>query len=325
MKYLPILILMLALCGCRNRHPVEEEPAWIEDEPAPREESVVDPVDRLVEQARNEIKNRRYDDARVTLWGAFRRDRWHPAANVVYQDLMIDRGRFDIAWQEYTDLYHANKQRGDALWFHLRPLLMKKTPVTLESGPKLTEEERERLQTTLREARWLADSAKRVNARKLADDGEKVEAQTKVMGVLKFYPRNVEGNRIFQDLCPDENIDKLVEIYASMAEDEPQSGDMLYLAARAKARTNNAAAIEMLREGLILDLPGVWLRVGMAELARSAARDWPLEAMTGTTRARDLSRSHEGWQVLAREYFLLARAADPTNAGVIELEANKNR
>ena len=262
---LPLLLLtcVLAACSSRRRHVDDDsyvrEPGTDRVEPADPWTPASTSADDFVAQARGGIKSRRYDDARVTLHQAFRRDRWHPAANTVYQDLMIERGKFAVVWREYTDLYMANKPRGDALWFHLRPMLVKKTPLAAD----------------------------------MAND------------------RVLELRR---EIDAAQDLPAIIKKFAALAEDNPQSGDMLYLAARARARVDETAAIEMLRGGLILELPGVWLRVGMAEHALAHSKE------PGDAKDRDETRSREGWEMLGTWLLIAARDADPANPGVAELD-----
>lgn len=294
MKRLLFLTLLLVLGGCHSQSRVVHHDPHLgagPDSPRePREHWTANPrtADEFTAKARREIRAGRLDDARVTLHQAFSRDRWHPGANTLYQDAMLERGGFDIVWREYTDLYHAWPLRGDALWFHLRPLLLKDTRLTPEAGRVLTDEQRLSLETAMGEARTFMDN------------GQTAQARKAVLAALDIDPGHIGAHRLAQDLWPRDELPGLIAHYDEIADENPASGDRLYLAARARARLDMPAAIEMLRGGLILGLPGLWLAAGMAELAQERAQD-----------ERESRRSRDGFNALAARLRLMVEEALP--------------
>jgi len=135
-SFLPVLIIgAAAVFGCAgDREPAGTpiaEPAGTVRTSEPGTDSRG--ADWLVELAQRDERGGRDDDARINYQLAFRRDRWHPAANRLYQDLMLKNDLFKVVWQEYLDLYQRNLDRGDALYYHLRPMLSR---LDEASGPE---------------------------------------------------------------------------------------------------------------------------------------------------------------------------------------------
>lgn len=247
-------VWVLASCGAPRSDHEEPEPAGEtgSSPEQPRRSPAgypVDSADQLVEDARRELRGGRPDEARVSLHLAFRRDRWHPKANRLYQDLMIDEGLFDHLWDEYTDLYLANRDRGDALFWHLRPWLIAGNDSLAGSRPPNRKD-------VLRRDAVLAEG-----------EGRKALAEE----WLKDEPQSVPAHRLSQDLAGADETAELASRYGALAEENPENGDLLSLHARMQARTDRQAGLDTLRQGLLLGLPGYWLRLELAELAVESA------------------------------------------------------
>jgi tetratricopeptide (TPR) repeat protein len=321
-KLLVLLVLMLAACGSQSRDDYVDD-VWDTYDPGrdrpTYDERYVPPsrmnADQLVERAMRAERDGRDDQARVDYHAAFRRDRWHAEANRRYQDLMLRNGLFDTVWQEYLDLWQAEPGRGDALWFHLRPMLLRRAdqPMPLEREPKLSPEQAERVNALSAEARskW--------------NDGDDAGAREAVKQALEIADL-AELHRLRILLAPAEEHAALLTEYAERAEENPASGDNLYLHARVLAYRDVAAALGMLRGGWILDLPGWWLRFGIGEFARGLGDNQLTAALEGDQQAQ---RSTQGWYATA-EAFLTAckevRPSDPeTNEQLGWITTQRNR
>ena len=141
MRYFPFVLLLLVV-GCSSQRRDYDSDPWRDYEPrddrTTYDETYIPPsrmnADQLVDRALRAERDGRDDQARVDYQQAFRRDRWHPPANERYQDLMLRNDLFDDVWQEYLDLWQQNPTRGDAFWFHVRPMLERRaeSPLPLE-------------------------------------------------------------------------------------------------------------------------------------------------------------------------------------------------
>lgn len=313
MRYLlPMLALMLAACGSQSR---DDYDVWDTYDPSldrpTYDERYVPPsrmnADQLVERAMRAERDQRDDQARVDYHAAFRRDRWHPQANRRYQDLMLRNDLFDTLWQEYLDLWQTEPARGDAFWFHLRPMLLRRAdqPMPLGREPKLSPEQAERANALSAEARnkW--------------DEGDDAGAREAVKQALEIADLP-ELHRLRIRLAPAEEHAALLEEYAERAEENPAGGDNLYLHARVLALTDPAAALELLRAGWILDVPGWWLRFGIGELCLELGER---ELPAANDGYRDAIRSAQGWYALAESFLTACKEARPDNTEAQELLA----
>lgn len=255
------LTCLLAACGTQQRPADEPDFSTDPNTPVESPEPRLGEIESLISQAKLEIKRRDFDEARVKLHQVFRRDRWNPEANTIYQDLQISRGMGDALYQEYLDLYEANKARGDALWFHLRPLLIKR-------GIKACEVEKH--------AELTAEQRAKIAELEALPAAEGTEAQRKetelhrIDQILALDPMNDEWvyRRAYIDPEPTRNR------YKEISEENPGSGDALYLYATTLYEANDA--IEVLRRGWILDLPGANLRLGLAKAVFPAIDSRPV-------------------------------------------------
>ena len=91
------LTCLLAACGTQQRPADEPDFSTDPNTPVESPEPRLGEIESLISQAKLEIKRRDYDEARVKLHQVFRRDRWNPEANTIYQDLQISRGMLLIA------------------------------------------------------------------------------------------------------------------------------------------------------------------------------------------------------------------------------------
>lgn len=264
MKYLPYMcLLLLGACASQSRDLASGD-KWESYDPG-RQRDTYDrtythpsdmSADQLVARAAANERKGREDEARVDYHQAFRRDRWHPEANERYQDLMLRNGLFDTVWHEYIDLWQQHPGRGDALWYHLRPMLIERegAEIMAERRPALTDDARDELKALLDRA----DAAR--------DDGDTEAEREAVTRALEIADLPGLHGRLIA-LAPEEELEDLRRRYAERAGDNPASGNAAALHALVVARTDPRQALAELREAWILELPGVYLRYAMAEVA----------------------------------------------------------
>lgn len=292
MRYLLPLCLLLAACSSQGRPTDEESPepdfTVRGDQPEPEA-----PAERFVREARREDQQGRPDRARVAYQNAFRRDRWLPAANLEYQDLMLRNGLFDVLWQEYLDLWQQHPGRGDAFWFHLRPFVLRDPALGVQAADEAP----------------MPDAAAALLARanqEKPDDRE--QARATVEEALKLCDhRELHLARI--ELWPQSEITALQQLYAARADDAPESGDAVALHARALARTSRPQAVRLLRDALVLELPGFWLRheLGVQCLALGEnSQYFRSRALPGA----DAARQACGWLLAAEAAFAACTTVD---------------
>ncbi|CAG0951295.1 hypothetical protein PLCT2_00209 [Planctomycetaceae bacterium] len=258
-----VLALFVAACGSQQRP--ADEPDFTEEPYTPTESSEprLGEIESLISQAKLEIKRRDYDEARVKLHQVFRRDRWNPEANTIYQDLQISSGKGDALYQEYLDLYEANKTRGDALWFHLRPLLIKRgiKACEVETYKEFDEPRQRELKIIIESDIKRPETSTAIMIRDLKDA---------VLDLLKVATPPIHFPLI--DAVPVKFRNELLTIYEEFASEKPQSGDAVFLLALVLTTAKpgdqgELEALNLLRQSWILDLPGVYLRSGFADIA----------------------------------------------------------
>lgn len=307
--------LMLAACGSQNRpedddpwanyqpdnHPTYDETYKPPRQPAPASTDANDCLAR----AQQAEANGRADEARVEYQAAFRADRWHVPANQGYQDLMLRNELFEPLWREYLDLWRANPTRGDALYFHLRPLITRRGTgaITLEKRAELDDATIEAINERLRESGLRAGNDDRNGA---------VAAIDKALELADLPALH----RVRISLLAPVEYDTTLDQYANAAEENPQSGDALALHALVLAHKDRPGAIGLLREGYVLDLPGFWLRFAMAELCRDEG-DAAL-GQAGMKPDRDTRREILGWYATARDFYAMCQATRPNDPDTLQ-------
>lgn len=309
MRYLPILLTVLCLgaCGSQSR-PAEDDP-WADYNPEPRstyDETYKPPrteprqpkttsADEYVRRAEKAQERGRADEARVEYQSAFSADRWHVPANQGYQDLMLENGLFDALWREYLELWQANPGRGDAFFFCLRPLMKRRGlgAVPLETRHDVSDETIDQINALLEE------STDRAN------DGDRDGAVAAVDSALKLADLPIL-HRVRIELLYPVAYDDLLAEYAARADANPQSGDALALHAKVVATRDKGKALEMLRAGYVLELPGFWLPFCIAELCREMGDGLNAES-------RDDRRNALGWFAASRDFFAMCLATRPSD------------
>ncbi|MEE9312872.1 MAG: hypothetical protein V3V10_10740, partial [Planctomycetota bacterium] len=131
MRLIPLLALLVSSCSVGVYH--HYTPDTYVDEPTAEpyqeypDDTYTPPSERdanwFTTEAEIDRKVGDFSEAHINYQRAFRRDRWHPDANEGYQDMMLERGLFDDLWREYLDVWQKYPTRGDAVWFHVRPML----------------------------------------------------------------------------------------------------------------------------------------------------------------------------------------------------------
>jgi hypothetical protein len=312
MRYLPpfLLLLLLTACGQEREYDYDDdrEDPWEDYDPEVSkhtyDEAYVPPTrmnaDQLVERAKKAEADGRDDQARVDYHAAFRRDRWHPTANAGYQDLMLRNDLFETVWQEYLDLWQQNGERGDALWFHLRPMLQQRNDaVTLEKAARLNDEDALRVEELTAQSREAAEAGDRDAAL------DAINAALKIADHTSLHRTRIE-------LLAAGDFTALLEEYADYADENPASGDRLYLHAHVLSYRDPVKALAMLREGWIIELPGYWLRFGIAEICTGM----------GDNDANTERRSALGWYAAARAFLEQCLEARPSDADAATMLAH---
>ncbi|KAA0214618.1 hypothetical protein EDM80_06525 [bacterium] len=291
MKRLSLLLLGL-LCACTSqRRPEHDEPNF-EVQPAPeRPAPASDRVHDLLTEARRQAEGADYDEARITLHQIFRRDRWHPEANRLYQDVELKRGQDAALYREYLDLY-TRAPRGDALWFHLRPLLIKRGfgPWPAQAEPAQSKAEYDRIEAALFLQR-PADLEEDIRALK-ALLSMRLTAQQKLRLVERWFGGGNDGAA-------------LQDHWAQALEEDPGNGDLAALLSLTLHRASPPQAGEALkvaREAWILELPGILLPLALGQAALKL-----YEAEPGHT--VDSARSRAGYALTAWHFLKLAQAS----------------
>jgi hypothetical protein len=113
----------------------------------------------------------------------------------------------------------------------------------------------------------------------------------------------IELHRMLIALWPEEELDALVDTYAERAEDDPSNGNNLALHALAIARADAHKAVEILRDGYVLGLPGYWLYYTFGEICADLGR------ITGAD-TRETRRQSAGWHRCAEGLYTYAARAD---------------
>lgn len=311
-----VLVMMLAACGSQNR-PAEDDP-WANYQPdntptydetykpprTPRDKPAAS-ADDSVARAWQAEADGRADEARVEYQAAFRADRWHVPANQGYQDLMLRNELFEPLWREYLDLWQQNRARGDALYFHLRPLITRRGTgeIVLEKRPELDDATLEAINERLRESTQRARNDDRNGA---------VAAIDKALELADLPALH----RVRISLLAPVDYEATLTEYADRAEENPQSGDALALHAMVLAHKDRPGAINLLREGYVLDLPGFWLRFAMAELCRDQGD--AVFSAAGAKPGRDARRDILGWYATSRDFYTMCRATRPNDPDTLE-------
>ncbi len=322
MNRLLAIALTCLLAACSSQHRVDPEPDFSNPDVAPDEnpdEPRLGEIESLISQAKLEIKRRDYDEARVKLHQVFRRDRWHPEANTIYQDLRIQLKQGDALYQEYLDLYEANKTRGDALWFHLRPLLIKRgiKACEVEKHTELTEER-------LKQVGELESAAQQLSL----TDEDKPKARRLLEEILSIDPMRGTAVERLAYLYGDE----IVRKYREAAQENPVSGDAVYLYAMAVKGANpgskgELASLDLLSKAWILELPGLWVPAGLADIAY--AREYERISPASLPHIDLILDAGDGRLNLALNFYRVAELTRPSGGfgkrvrAVLELAGNR--
>jgi hypothetical protein len=260
-----VLALLLTACASQSRDDYQESrrDPWRDYQPGPRDtydRTYVPPQQRTAEERfRDAIEYetiRRDDQARIEYHGVFLRDRWHEEANERYQDLMLRNDLRTSLWYEYLDLWEENQDRGDALWYHLRPLILERHG----SGP----DERRRRPVPEADLERIDELLEQATEHQEQEDFAAALEQIRSALEIAALP---ELHRLRVTFTDDEGVEALIAEYRRAYQTDPSDGDMLAVYALAVAREDTVEALRLLRDGYVLDLPGFWLTFTLAELA----------------------------------------------------------
>ncbi|MBZ0135272.1 MAG: hypothetical protein K8I27_02725 [Planctomycetes bacterium] len=308
MRFLSLLALLtLAACGSQDRYDYEDP--WQNYDPTVKrptyDETYTPPsemnADQLVERAIRAESRGRDDQARVDYHQAFRRDRWHDDANRRYQNLMLRNNLFDEVWQEYLDLWQQHPERGDAFWLHMRPMLLRReADMPLVRYKKRSEDDTQRIDELTARSATAADNHDRDGA---------LAALDKALAIADLPALH----KLRIELLHPMDYQSLLDEYAERAEENPANGDTLYLHAHVLSLRDAHGALKLLRDAWILELPGYWLRFGIAEICRQLGDDG---LDSGADRGSTL-----GWYACAQaftERCLKARPDDTEAAALLD-------
>lgn len=303
-RFLAFLGLLLAACSSQSR---PEDDPWANYQPSNRptyDETYKPPprqdtADAAVERAAQAQARGRSDEARVEYQVAFREDRWHVPANEGYQDLMLGAGLFDTLWREYLDLWQTNSARGDAFYYHLRPLLSHRG----RGAAKL--ENRELSDETIAQVNALVKESTDASAA-----GNREDATLAIDRALKLADLPAL-HRVRIELLSATAYDELLKTYEARAEDAPQSGDAQALHAKVVSYRDKLKALNLLRDGYALELPGFWLPFGIAEVCRELGDEALGKA--GEKPTRDAKRDILGWFAASRDFYEVCKATRPND------------
>lgn len=234
-------------------------------------------VQRLLERGEREEQQGRLDNARVTYQQIFRRDAWNPTAHTRYQNILYTSELFDPLWQEYTDLWQASPRSGIAWFFHLRPLMLKRT------GERLGTDDWAVFQPT-DEQRTLLDSA----AKALTEDDSTAAAST-LKELLDDSPALVPAHILWIQI----KSDSATEAYEDLAMEHPTSGVAQALLARTLEESDPDHALKILHDAYVLGLNGQWLEYELGRVCFERAK-----AIDG--RETENLRDRWGWFQIAR-------------------------
>lgn len=306
MRYLTLLMLaVLVGCGGQSRYEYdvnEEEDPYV-PEPSPRATRLEDTADAFVRRAHRAEERERYDDARTEYHHAFRRERWHFEANSGYQNLMHQVGLGDVVWREYLDLWQQHTTRGDAWWWHLGHAIKQRHEtgdLQAEPMPKATPEDKQRIDALREQA---------MQAWKARDFEATVAHLDEALALADLY----DLHRLRIAAWPESDLAALVKHYAEYADENPASGNRAALHAVAAGRQDRLACLKLLREAVVLELPGEFLWLELATWAL-----WMAEDSQGKPDQNTL-RQTAGWYLLAAEAATAARYLLPESQEVARL------
>jgi hypothetical protein len=117
-------------------------------------------------------------------------------------------------------------------------------------------------------------------------------------------------HRVRIELLYPTSYDALLEEYSERAEENPASGDNLYLHAKVVSYRDPQAALELMRDGWILGIPGWWLRFGLAEICLDLAESKLSDAIAGD---KDARRWVLGYYGAAESFYLACLDARPND------------
>lgn len=304
MRYLMFAsVLLLAACGGQGRYVYEPDPEPHDPEPRPRDIPLEETADAFVRRAHRAESNERYDEARTEYHHAFRRERWHFEANSGYQNLMRQVGLSDVVWREYLDLWQQNATRGDAWWWHLGHAIKQRHEAGNLQGepmPKATPEDKQRIDSLREQA---------MQALKARDFEACVSHIDEALKLADLY----DLHRLRIAAWPESDLDALVTHYAEHADENPASGNRAALHAAAAGRQNPLAALKLLREAVVLEIPGEFLWLELATWALWMGQETDAEAN------QDATRQAAGWYLLAAEAATAARYLLPESEEVARL------
>lgn len=297
MRYLTILALLFVGCASHNYHLASNNPYSSDSNYQYQDAEPYTPLAKqdaawFTAKAEADIRAGDYSEAQINFQRAFRRDRWLIDTNLGYQNMMLERELFDDLWREYLDLYQEYPSRGDAFWYHLRPMLHFRGDSTVR---KVKEKE-----VSAKAKSQVAELV--VAAQTSFGDGETEAALANIEAAIKLSD-SFALHKLRIRYTAEGELESLLKVYTERADEDPSNGDNLALQALATARTHRSKAFSLLRDGWVLEIRGIELPRTMAELARDAG-----DELAGDS--DDMLRRRRGWYEISAAFFdLVLRAS----------------
>lgn len=250
---------------------VEELPAI----PSPGAATPDRATGQLWEQAQREAAAGRKTDLLITLHQIRLRDPWHFEANTLYQDVRLETVGAAKVYGEYRELFARDMEDGSALYFMLRPMLLK------ASGPATATGDRARAERAQKQYLECVAAAQR---------GMPIEeAKPLFMKLFEDLPLHVAGHRLWQDMVMNEparvasgtpeaaqaemeremkaRVDRLCGEYATLLERHEADGDARYLYERVASLRDPVESSLRYARDFLGGVSSLWMFYGFGRCA----------------------------------------------------------
>jgi tetratricopeptide (TPR) repeat protein len=327
-------MLMLPLVACNGpekrdgdplRPVTERDFRALEVESQPALKPATDrTTEQLWKQAEQELEQGREQDAIITLHQIRLRDPWHFDANTLYQDVRLKSVPPERVYGEYRGLFADDMGNGAALYFMLRPLLLKASAIPAAIGD----------QSQAHAAEMLYGEC--VTA---AHEGKPTaEARPKFDGLFARVPLHVAGHRLWQDMVMGEDwvssagtdelieaeyavemqarLDRLCREYGELLVKHEMNGDARYLYERMASLKDPVESSLRYARDFLGGVGGYWMLYGLGRCA--VDRVAMLQDGSGENSNGDSAEAHrDHWALLhlAELCYDACIRGDPLSAG----------